>query len=212
MGWGYTFGLAPVGVVWGRDGRKESGVEADGPIFGGASPRRRGCLAVGECMTGCRRNAKNTLVKNYLYLAERAGAVVYPETTAVMVWPLGNDGYAVDTVRTGAWRAGRTARRFAAKQVVFAAGTRAPAATAQDAGRLRCDRRVSEPQPLGACSQQPITGQDHPPVYPHRCDALCSHCRSVFCARPRLLGAIFVPAMLVRHPCLVPIGLAWRDL
>ena len=106
------------------------------------------------------------------------GAAVYPETTAVMVRPLGNDGYAVDTVRTGAWRAGRTARTFTAEQVVFAAGRGHAAATAQDAGRLRCDRRVSEPQPLGACSQQRITGQDHPPVYPHRCDALCSHCRS----------------------------------
>jgi len=120
---GHTFDLAPVGVFFGRDGRKEPGVEADDPFFGGAGPRRRGCLEVGECMTGCRHNAKNTLVKNYLYLAEKAGATVYPETTAVMVRPLDHDGYAVDTVRTGAWRAGRTARTFTAGQVVFAAGT-----------------------------------------------------------------------------------------
>ena len=123
MGVGHTFRLAPVGVFFGRDGRKEPGVEADDPFFGGAGPRRRGCLEVGECMTGCRHNAKNTLVKNYLYLAERAGAAVYPETTAVTVRPLDHDGYAVDTVRTGAWRAGRTARTFTAEQVVFAAGT-----------------------------------------------------------------------------------------
>jgi len=123
MGVGHTFDLAPVGVFFGRDGRKEPGVEADDPFFGGAGPRRRGCLEVGECMTGCRHNAKNTLVKNYLYLAEKAGATVYPETTAVMVRPLDHDGYAVDTVRTGAWRAGRTARTFTAEQVVFAAGT-----------------------------------------------------------------------------------------
>jgi cholesterol oxidase len=74
-------------------------------------------------MTGCRHNAKNTLVKNYLYLAEKAGATVHPEITAVAVRPLGRGGYAVDTVRTGAWRAGRTARSFTAEQVVFAAGT-----------------------------------------------------------------------------------------
>lgn len=75
-------------------------------------------------MTGCRHNAKNTLVKNYLYLAERAGATVFPETTAARVRPLdGGGGYAVDTVRTGAWRARRTTRRFTARQVVFAAGT-----------------------------------------------------------------------------------------
>ena len=123
MGVGQTFRLAPVGVFFGRDGRKEPGVEADDPFFGGAGPHRRGCLEVGECMTGCRHNAKNTLVKNYLYLAERAGAAVYPETTAVTVRSVDHDGYAVDTVRTGAWRGMRTARTFTAEQVVFAAGT-----------------------------------------------------------------------------------------
>ena len=123
MGVGHTFGLAPVGVFFGRGGRKEPGVEADDPFFGGAGPSRRGCLEVGECMTGCRHNAKNTLVKNYLYLAERAGATVVPETTAVAVRPLRQAGYAVDTVRTGAWRASRTAGTFTAEHVVFAAGT-----------------------------------------------------------------------------------------
>jgi cholesterol oxidase len=123
MGVGHTFGMAPVGVFFGRDGRKEPGVEADDPFFGGAGPRRHGCREVGECMTGCRWGAKNTLVKNYLYLAERAGATVHPETTAVTVRPLESGGYAVGTVRTGTWRAGRTARVFRAEQVVFAAGT-----------------------------------------------------------------------------------------
>jgi cholesterol oxidase len=123
MGAGHTFRLAPVGVFFGRDGRKEPGVEVDDPFFGGAGPRRRGCLEVGECMTGCRHNAKNTLVKNYLYLAEQAGATVHPQTTAVAVRALGRGGYAVDTVRTGAWRAGRTRHSFTAEQVVFAAGT-----------------------------------------------------------------------------------------
>jgi cholesterol oxidase len=120
MGAGHTFRLAPVGVFFGRDGRKEPGVEVDDPFFGGAGPRRRGCLEVGECMTGCRHNAKNTLVKNYLYLAEQAGATVHPQTTAVAVRPLRRGGYAVDTVRTGAWRARHS---FTAEQVVFAAGT-----------------------------------------------------------------------------------------
>jgi len=123
MGVGGTFSMAPVGVFFGRDGRKEPGVEVGDPFFGGAGPRRRGCLEVGECMTGCRHNAKNTLVKNYLYLAEKAGATVHPKTTAVAVRPLPRGGYAVDAVRTGAWRAGRTARSFTAGQVVFAAGT-----------------------------------------------------------------------------------------
>ena len=122
MGVGHTFGPAPVGVFFGRAGRKEPGTEVGDPFFGGTGPSRRGCLEAGECMTGCRHNAKNTLVKNYLYLAERAGATVHPETTAVAVRPLEHAGYAVDTVRTGAWRARRTTRTFTAEHVVFAAG------------------------------------------------------------------------------------------
>ncbi len=123
MGVGDTFGMAPVGVFFGREGRKEPGVEAADPFFGGAGPRRRGCLEVGECMTGCRHNAKNTLVKNYLYLAEKAGATVHSETTVVAVRPQDDIGYEVRTVRTGKWRPARTARSFTAGQVVFAAGT-----------------------------------------------------------------------------------------
>jgi cholesterol oxidase len=123
MGVAHTFGMAPVGVFFGRGGHKEPGVVASDPFFGGAGPARRGCEECGECMTGCRRGAKNTLVKNYLYLAEKAGAVVWPETTATRVRPLAHAGYAVDTVRTGAWRAGRTERTFTARHVVFAAGT-----------------------------------------------------------------------------------------
>nr|MDP9498269.1 GMC family oxidoreductase [Actinomycetota bacterium] len=115
MGVGGTFRSAPVGVFFGRPG-----VEVDDPYFGGTGPRRRGCLEVGECLTGCRHNAKNSLVKNYLHLAERAGAVVHPETTVVRVRPDG-DGYAVDTVRTGPWP--RARRTYRAEQVVVAAGT-----------------------------------------------------------------------------------------
>lgn len=123
MGVGDTFSLAPVGVFFGRDGRKEPGVEVEDPYFGGIGPRRRGCLEGGECMTGCRHNAKNTLVKNYLYLAEKNGAMVHPETTAIRVRPLKSGGYAVETARTGAWWAWRTRKTFTADQVIFAAGT-----------------------------------------------------------------------------------------
>jgi len=123
MGVGHTFEMAPVGVLFGHQGRKEPGAELGDPYFGGVGPARRGCLEVGECMTGCRHNAKNSLVKNYLYLAERSGATVHPETTVVRVRPLADSGYAVDTVRTGSWRADHTARTLTAGQVVFAAGT-----------------------------------------------------------------------------------------
>jgi len=123
MGVEHTFVMAPVGVFFGRDGRKEPGVEVDDPFFGGAGPRRSGCRECGECMVGCRYNAKNTLVKNYLFLAERAGAVVHPETTVVRVAPRPGGGYEVETVRSGAWLARRTRRTFTADQVIFAAGT-----------------------------------------------------------------------------------------
>lgn len=120
MGVGETFHTAPVGVFFGRGGSREPGVEVDDPYFGGAGPRRSGCIQCGECMTGCRHNAKNTLVKNYLYLAERAGAEVLPLTTVTAISPRAGGGYDVATVPTGRRRGGRT---IAAGQVVMAAGT-----------------------------------------------------------------------------------------
>ncbi|GAA1632418.1 GMC family oxidoreductase [Kribbella alba] len=113
LGVGDTFHPTPVGVFFG-----EPGVEVDDPFFGGAGPRRTGCIDCGECMTGCRHNAKNTLTKNYLYLAEKAGAEVYPLTTVTSVEPLPNGGYAIETRRTSN---SKSTRRFTAQQVVFAA-------------------------------------------------------------------------------------------
>ena len=72
-------------------------------------------------MTGCRHNAKNTLPKNYLALAEAAGAVVFPMTTVTRVGQRRGGGYVVGTVRTGEW--GGRMRRLSAEQVIFAAGT-----------------------------------------------------------------------------------------
>jgi choline dehydrogenase-like flavoprotein len=117
MGVGDTFRATPVGVLFG-----EPGVEVDDPFFGGVGPKRRGCIECGECMTGCRHGAKNTLLQNYLYLAEKAGATVHPLTTVTTVRPLPDGRYAVDTVRTGAWLR-RHRRTFVARDVVLAAGT-----------------------------------------------------------------------------------------
>jgi cholesterol oxidase len=117
MGVGDTFGPTPVGVLFG-----EPGAEVADPFFGGAGPPRRGCIECGECMTGCRHGAKNTLLQNYLYLAEKAGATVHPLTTVTTVRPLPDGRYAVDTVRTGAWLR-RHRRTFVARDVVLAAGT-----------------------------------------------------------------------------------------
>ena len=113
LGVGDTFHPTPVGVFFG-----EPGVEVDDPFFGGAGPRRTGCIDCGECMTGCRHNAKNTLTKNYLYLAEAAGAEIYPMTTVTSVEPLPAGGYAIETRSTSNRK--RT-RKFTAQQVIFAA-------------------------------------------------------------------------------------------
>ncbi|GAA3531428.1 GMC family oxidoreductase [Aeromicrobium panaciterrae] len=107
-----TFHAADVGVLFGD----EPGAKIADPYFGGAGPDRNACINCGACMTGCRHNAKNTLVKNYLHLAEGAGAVVHPLTTVVDVLPDG-DGYRVRTRRTGN---PLRRRSFTAGQVVFA--------------------------------------------------------------------------------------------
>ncbi|HEY2298085.1 MAG TPA: GMC family oxidoreductase [Jatrophihabitans sp.] len=122
FGVAHTFRKTPVGVFFGRDGELEPGKTVADPYFGGAGPERTGCTDCGECMTGCRHGAKNTLVKNYLALAERAGAVVHPLTTVTGVRPI-DGGYAVDTVRTGKLVTRRPDRTFTAEHVVFSAGT-----------------------------------------------------------------------------------------
>ncbi|GGF56052.1 cholesterol oxidase [Marmoricola endophyticus] len=112
-GVGETFHPADVGVLFGE----RPGEQVADPWFGGAGPARRTCLDCGACMTGCRHDAKNTLVKNYLHLAESAGAQVLPLTTAYDVRPLPAGGYAVRTRRTGSpWRR----RTVTAEQVVLA--------------------------------------------------------------------------------------------
>ncbi|MGN9812041.1 FAD-dependent oxidoreductase [Micromonospora sp. BQ11] len=116
MGVGDTFHATPVGVHIGRPGERV----AD-PYFGGAGPERTGCTHCGSCMTGCRHGAKNTLVKNYLWLAERLGVQVHPLTTVTAVRPAADGGYEVHTERTGAWLR-RRRQVVHADQVVFAAG------------------------------------------------------------------------------------------
>ena len=125
MGVGDTFHPTPVGVFFGgpeHGGAEEGGVDVEDPFFGGAGPRRTTCRNCGECMTGCRHNAKNTLVKNYLYLAEQLGATVHPLTTVTRVRPLAGGGYRVDVRWTKAKLSRRSAvRSYTAEQVVFSA-------------------------------------------------------------------------------------------
>jgi cholesterol oxidase len=121
MGVADTFHPTPVGVFFGGPGAG-MGQTVDDPFFGGAGPQRRTCIGCGSCMTGCRHNAKNTLVKNYLYLAEQDGARVLPLTTVTRIRPRDAGGYDVHVRYTKAKVGRRSVRRvLTADQVVLAA-------------------------------------------------------------------------------------------
>ena len=95
------------------------------PFFGGEGPDRTGCLRCGRCMVGCPHGAKNTLVKNYLWFAERAGvdgdAGAHGDRHQAARRARRHDGYAVTSERSGAWLR-RDRRTLTAKGVVVAAG------------------------------------------------------------------------------------------
>jgi cholesterol oxidase len=120
-----TFQSAPVGVFFGAPG--EEGKEVADPYFGGAGPARRGCTHCGACMVGCRHNAKNTLVKNYLHLAEKLGVEIRADSLVRDVRPLGGgqpDGarYEVSVREYRPWLPHRE-RQLRARNVIVAAGT-----------------------------------------------------------------------------------------
>ncbi len=124
LGMGHTFHPTEVGVFFHEDG--EDGEPVPDPYFGGEGPERRGCIHCGGCMVGCRYNAKNTLVKNYLYFAEKWGAQIRAEAQVANIRPLPDgqpDGarYEVAYRQTTAWPV-RPARRVRARNVVVSAG------------------------------------------------------------------------------------------
>jgi cholesterol oxidase len=126
FGVGSTFYRTNVGIFQAPEGQ-EGGKTFPDPFFGGEGPVRTTCNACGGCMVGCRFGAKNTLDQNYLYLAERRGAQVFPETKVVDVKPLdgaadGSQGYEVHTVDSLAWFRKRP-QRLTCRSVVFAASS-----------------------------------------------------------------------------------------
>jgi cholesterol oxidase len=106
--------LNDVGVFFG-----EPGVEVGDPYFGGEGPRRVGCTKCAACMIGCRVGAKNTLDRNYLWLAERLGVQIVPEVRATGI-ETGDEGFVVLT--RGSFGRTRRGRRWRAPNVVLAAG------------------------------------------------------------------------------------------
>ena len=120
IGAGDTYKRTPVGVFLG-----EAGKTVPDPYFGGEGPDRTGCLRCGACMIGCRHGAKNTLMKNYLWFAEKLGVKIFSERMVTDIRPLGDgsgaDGYEVTHERSGALlRRGRASAR--ARGVIVAAG------------------------------------------------------------------------------------------
>lgn len=123
-GAGNTFYHTKVSILEPAEG-EPAGQTLPDPFFQGEGPQRATCIACGGCMMGCRYGAKNTLDLNYLYLAEKHGAQVFPETKVVNVRGLdvpsdGSAGYEVSTVKSTAWIR-RQPRRFTCRGVVFSA-------------------------------------------------------------------------------------------
>ncbi|MBZ5628105.1 MAG: GMC family oxidoreductase [Acidobacteriia bacterium] len=126
VGVGHTFYRTNVGIFQAAEG-EPAGKTFPDPYFGGEGPERSTCKACGGCMMGCRHGAKNTLDLNYLYLAEKRGTRIFPETMVVDVKPLpgagdGSAGYEVRTVKSTAWFR-RKPQRFTCRGVVFSASS-----------------------------------------------------------------------------------------
>ena len=92
MGAADSFGSVPLGIFFG-----EPGTEVVDPFFDGAGPARMGCISCGNCLAGCAEGAKNSLDKNYLYLAEQLGATILPRHKATLIRPV-DGGYEVAVV------------------------------------------------------------------------------------------------------------------
>ncbi|MCX6057385.1 MAG: GMC oxidoreductase [Chloroflexi bacterium] len=90
LGVGHTYGPVPLGIYFGDENTPD-------PFFGGAGPTRNGCTECGACLAGCAPGAKNTLDKNYLYLAEKNGVQILPERKATLIEPI-EGGYRVEMV------------------------------------------------------------------------------------------------------------------
>lgn len=115
---GSAFEKTEVAVYFGK-----TGITVPDPYFDGNGPNRTGCNLCGGCMTGCRYNAKNTLDKNYLYLAQTNGAEIIAEKTVINVIPIGDhgeNGYEITYKNTFGWNSKEI--NVKAKGIIFAGG------------------------------------------------------------------------------------------
>jgi cholesterol oxidase len=110
-----AFRPSQVAIYFGRPGET-----VPDPYFGGRGPDRTGCIQCGGCLVGCRYGAKNSLDRNYLWLARRLGAELQPDTEVTAVRPRAEGGYCIEARQGAGVR--RTRVSYAAPQVVFAGG------------------------------------------------------------------------------------------
>ncbi len=108
-----SYGRVPQGIYFDRPGET-----VPDPYFDGRGPARTGCIQCGACLTGCAYNAKNSLDKNYLYLAEQLGAEIIPEQRARLIRPT-DGGYEIEAESPFG---GTDVRTYHAKKVFVAAG------------------------------------------------------------------------------------------
>ncbi|MEH6348050.1 MAG: GMC family oxidoreductase [Bermanella sp.] len=102
LGKGSSYDTVNTGILFplkDKNGKEKLGEERGDPYFNGDGPQRKSCEYCANCLSGCRHSAKNTLVKNYLYFAERNGVEVRAESKVTRIQPLGNgtgeDGYEI---------------------------------------------------------------------------------------------------------------------
>lgn len=105
------FHASEVAVYFGAAGKT-----VPDPFFGGQGPARTGCIYCGGCMLGCRHNAKNTLDKNYLYLAEQLGLQVETDIEVTALRALEDTGYRIEAKQRG------QTKTFTARRVILAGG------------------------------------------------------------------------------------------
>lgn len=164
-----TYANTQVGVHFGEAGR----TVAD-PYFSGEGPERTGCIKCGSCMVGCRYGAKNTLVKNYLYFAEKLGVEVHPGRQVTEVRPIGaadgSEGYRLQTERSGSMLRKRP-KELTARGVIFSAGalgTNNLLANCKHSGALpRLSDRVGHVVRTNSESIQAVTAPDDSRDFSH---------------------------------------------
>lgn len=90
------------------------------PFFDGEGPERTGCIGCGGCMLGCPYGSKNSLDRNYLWLARKRGLELRSSCEVEAVRPCSEGGYQVEVKVGEGWS--RTSQTWTAANVIVAGG------------------------------------------------------------------------------------------